>query len=201
MARLSKYTHWFSPLLCLMVTGLLGGCLFTPREPGVPVGEEVEWKSPTEPAIVLENITASIEANRLVNYGRSFHEEKIEMEFDAADQSAGDPELFSDWTNVDEELRMRGIMPEEGLTTIELSWDIPDDLFEPNENEAYYENLGYRLVFGQGSKQIVYEGIVELWFFDQNGEWVIHKWLDERKPGSDQHSWGYLRLKNVIEWP
>ncbi len=178
-----------------------GGCLFSPRDPGTPENPDPSvWISPTEPEFVLANITEAFSYNRMTNYGRSFHETEVEMIFDPSDETSGDISEFMPWDGVQEEARMDAIIPEH-LPTIEVTWEIPDDINEESSSIWWYENLGYRLVFVDGSKQVVYEGECDLYFINEDGLWVINRWHDRRKADGENNTWGYLRLKNVIEWP
>jgi hypothetical protein len=199
MARLNTIAQL---ALALVVTISLGSCLFTPRDPGNPDDfDPVPWISPDEPEKVLENIAVTFSWNRMTNYGRSFSDETIEMTFDLEDQPYGDPTEFDDWTAELEEQRMRGIIPED-VSNIELTWDLSSaELIEDTDTEWHYEDLVYKLVFEKDGLDVVYEGEIYLWFIDDGGLWYISKWWDEKKTGSENNSWGYLRLKNVIEWP
>ena len=73
-------------------------------------------------------------------------------------------------------------------------------MIEESIDVKYYQDLPYRVVVTRGVTQQVFSGQVDLWFADDGqGLWMINKWID-RGDGSQNNTWGWLRLKKEIEW-
>ena len=188
----------FSALLLLWLMMLLcDGCLFTPRETGQGSGSG-NYQTQTEPAIGLVNIEYGLENFELSTYGKAFAEGSIVMEFD--NEGVGNPDEFLDWTKEQEEALMTLILVG-NVDRVEVSWlDSDPDLIEESIDVKYYQDLPYRVVVTRGVTQQVFSGQVDLWFADDGqGLWMINKWID-RGDGSQNNTWGWLRLKKEIEW-
>ncbi len=183
-------------LLLLVISG--SACLFSPRETGHGGGGGI-YIPQTEPEIGLTNIKAGLEIYEMSTYGRAFAEDQIKMEF--AEIGVGDPSLFDNWNNTQEEALMTSILVGNS-STVEIHWQDPIPPLAVQEvDEKYYEDLEYRVVVTNSGAERVFEGKVDLWFKEQSdGLWLINKWIDKEADTSINHTWGWLRLKNTIEW-
>ena len=187
-------------LLLLAAGGLIGGCLLSTRddEGGGETPPPTIWVPPVALGNALGNIQRSLENGVLTNYGNSFNENQFELELDPADISELGQNEFESWSAVQEEQRMTGIL---GGSPAELKvfW-VPADSLEESANVRYYRDLAYRLEFTEPTRSVTYSGLVDLWFEDDGtGEWYIIRWVDKRD-GSPNRTWGWLRARNQVEF-
>jgi hypothetical protein len=182
----------------VLAMALLGGCLFQPRDS--KRGEDtpqIAWVPPVALGNALGNMERALESKRLDNYERSFSEAHFSMELDPADEAELGQNEFESWSASLEGQRMAGIL---GSTagTVAVHWVLGDSLdLQPLR---YYEDLGYRLVFTGTSGSAEYSGRVDLYFEDDgSGQWYITRWVDKRD-GSTNRTWGWLRAQNVVEF-
>ncbi len=141
-------------------------------------------------------MTIALEAQILINYGRSFSEHIFEIVMDPADEDELGENPFSVWTAVQEEQRMSGILDAtEASLTVE--WTVRDSLDDLTGLRSY-EDLGYLLRFEKPGSTVEYSGNVDLWFDeDETGQWFIVKWIDKRD-NSGRRTWCWLRAANRI---
>lgn len=187
-------------LLCGLLAG--SGC-FETRDPIAPDtgGPEIPWENPTEPAIALGNIKASIEAKVLDNYANSFAEGELDMKMSEAEIGNLTPpeNPFNPWTSEDERVRMENAFS--GTTaSVLLTWTFTSETLKDGEDgERYYEDLTYELKFELGGVESLYSGQVDLYFAEDNlGLWRISRWHD--KKNSDNPTWCWLRSEGRVDF-
>jgi hypothetical protein len=188
--------------LALVLALAAAGCIFTTREPEGGIGPSgPAWVSPHFLGNQLGNMKRALESNPkvLTNYGRAFRSGPITMELDPSDLAdTGDTE-FQDWTASKEEQRMSGIL-NQAAATLAVAWTVGDSLDE-GSSVQYYRDLTYRLTFSKSCRSVVYSGKVDLYYEDDGtGSWYITRWVDKRD-GSANHTWGWLRARNRVEFP
>jgi hypothetical protein len=186
--------------LGLILVALGGGCIFQPREAQDPnTNPGLDWVQPQYLGNALGNMKRSLEGKVLTNYERSFSEAGLVMELDPSDLSDLGENPFDPWSKTQEGARMTGIL-NQTTATLSVTWAVGDSLDE-SASEMYYRDLGYRLTFTKGGVSVVYSGKVDLHFTDDGtGSWYITKWVDKRD-GSANHTWGWLRGRNQVEFP
>jgi hypothetical protein len=186
--------------LAFLLVLLLAGCLLSTRdgeEPGEN-GDVYVWVPPVTLGNALGNMARSLEAGVLTNYGNSFSDDGLEMELDPADLAELGQNEFDEWSAAQEEERMAGIL-NSTEATLEVFW-VPEDSIDQSASVRYYEDLAYRLEFSEPTRAVTYSGKVDLWFEDDGtGEWYITKWIDKRD-GSPNRTWGWLRARNQVEF-
>ncbi len=184
-----------------LLVGSLAGCIFSTREPeSSGGGSGVEWVSPQTLGSALGNMKRALDAKEVINYGRSFSGAHLEMVLDPADLGElGDAASeFESWSAQLEEQRMLGIL-NATLATLTVAWTVQDSLDE-SASIRYYKDLGYRLTFVQTPRTVVYSGKADVYFEDDGtGQWFIIKWVDKRD-GSSNRTWGWLRARNAVEF-
>lgn len=186
--------------LGLVLVVLAGGCIFEPREAQDPTQVSgPPWVPPLYLGNALGNMKRSLESKVLTNYGRAFSGTSLLMELDPSDLSDLGENLFDPWSASQEEARMTGIL--NGTTaTLSVTWTVGDSLDE-SSSERYYRDLRYRLTFTRSGISVVYSGMVDLYFTDDGtGSWYVTKWVDKRD-GSANRTWGWLRGRNQVEFP
>lgn len=179
-------------LLALGLLPFVAGCgLFDPRDPEDTGGvDQVPWIPPTSMALALQNMETTIEAKSITNYDRSLAQEfEIEPDFSDAQEAPDIVSRFAEWGREDEVTAMAEILSNDG--DVSLLWTVRDSITS-SSTEAYYEDLGYRLVFQSGTKETVFSGKVDLHFLEDNGQWFVTRWVDKRD-GSGNTTWGMLR--------
>lgn len=188
--------------VCLTIgaLSLTGCCLFQTREPPPGDGDgKVQWIPPEAMHIALGNMKRSLEAKVLTNYGLSFSEVILEMIMDLADEGALGDNPFEVWSRREEEQRMRGILTATDASLV-VTWTVGDSIQE-TANDQYYEDLEYRLEFDLDGQLAIYTGLVDLWFRDSgDGLWHVTRWIDKRD-GSANSTWCWLRAVNKVEFP
>lgn len=85
----------------LVLVGLLGCDLFTPREPEAPVAESGTFLQPDTPERVVENLQAAIAERNAGNYVRSLAEDFAFVP--TASAQSRDPALWAGWNRAREE--------------------------------------------------------------------------------------------------
>jgi hypothetical protein len=94
---------------------------------------------------------------------------------------------------------MLGIL-NQAAATLSVTWTVRDSL-EESSSVRYYRDLGYRLTFTLGGKSVTYSGLVDLYFEDDGGGlWFFTMWTDKRD-GSSNRTWGWLRGRRRVEFP
>ncbi len=192
-----------SALLFLAVAGAGCGLLDT-RDPEPPREIiEIPYETPDEPAVVLRNIEATLEAKSTINYETSLLED---FTFRPTDADAQDFEALLPWTKEKEvavtDAFLNDFLIETGAVT--LTWTVPSQFLEAGqspqgERQVYYQDLGYRLEFQLGDLTRVYSGECDLYFRETGvgNLWAIYDWQD-KEDGSSNETWGRLRIDRRV---
>ena len=100
---------------------------------------------------------------------------------------------------------MQDVLASAGNATVELRWaftpDQPDSIPPEGEIGWWYKELSYRLVFTEGADSVAYAGLVDLYFQDDDGTYLITRWADKTDRQGGDHTWGWLRYQAEVEWP
>lgn len=184
----------------LLVT--LGCGIFDTRDPEPPSDtEEIPFQNPIEPRIVLENTKATLERFSSGNYINALLED-FAFSPDPVDAADWDGRA---WGKQQEQTAtdaiLRAARGGNGTGTLVLTWDVPEQTRDAGtgplgEPQEYYENLGYQIVFTQGTATVTYAGKANLYFRQgSTGLWAIYNWEDLQE--DDTHpTWGRLRITN-----
>jgi len=174
-------------LVCLSLVVCAGCGLFDLREPENPdSGPQVPFEIPTEPRIALENLKATTEARVVTNFDRSLTADYI-FRFDPFEAPSD-----TVW-NKDRDIQaITAMFRNESKVT--LNWAVTDS--GNIEDDFFYRNLGYRLVFRLGvADSVVIIGKCTMYFRLDQQQWLIYRWADVKVSGDpDVYSWGYARL-------
>jgi hypothetical protein len=178
---------------------LVAGCLFQPRDNEDPIPDtEITWVTPNALGSALGNMERALEGKSLGNYGRSFSAEEFAMVLDPADEAELGQNEFETWSATLEEQRMAGILAAT-TATLTVFW-VPQDSLQESADVRWYDDLNYRLSFSGPQGTVDYSGIVDLYFRDDGtGQWYIIRWED-RRDGSTNRTWGWLRARNQVEF-
>jgi len=195
---------WLAAGAALILCGQLAGCLLQTRPdegpPGGNPNDQANWAQPVALGIALGNIKRALEAQQrnLTNYGNSFSDTGFELIIDPADESELGGNPFTEWSATLEEQRMTGILSSVSAK-ITLTWT-PRDSIDYSSSVRYYQDLVYRLKFEESTRSVTYSGKADVWFTDDGqGQYFITKWVDKRD-GSPNRTWGWLRARNQLEF-
>lgn len=184
----------------LLLVLFLSGCgIFDTRTPETPEGEEVPFENPDEQSIVLTNIEVTLEAKRTINYGRSLVEEGFSYE-----PAPGDVQDFNarypTYGRQEEMQAIGAVLTVEG--ELDLVWGDPGQPRQgENENETFFDDLTYEIVFTQADRSITYSGICDMYFReDLNGLFSIFR-VEDNEDGSGRPTWTRLRIRGAGVFP
>lgn len=174
------------------------GCgLFDPRDPEDPVSVRSTYAPPTEPAIVLENMTAALRELNSVNYLRCLSDTGAggAFQFIPTPAAAGIYSVFAGWDRSSEEgwfLNVRSRLPSGSAMTVifsspvaqgvqpdSVTYDVPYDLSVPHGQAGL-------------AQRVVGRSIMTLVLDRRTGLWFIRRWQDVSL-ASDQPSWSDVK--------
>lgn len=174
------------PAAALLLCFAAAGCgLFDPRDPEEPVNVEVDYNTPIEPRIALRNIEATTEARFIGNFQRAIASD-YRFRFDPFDAGAD-----TVW-RLDRDLQALNRLFQNPVASVDLTWTVRDS--GNIEEDFFYRNLGYLLVFrNSATDSVVFGGRCTLYFRLEGVEWLIYRWADVRDETAEL-TWGYARL-------
>lgn len=191
-------------LAIVLAAVLTAGCgVLEPRDANPPdTGPDIPFENPVEPQIVLDNIEATLEAKSEINYRESLAPDFIATALGSSDNCG----IVEDgWTREDEIDLTRLWTSTEA--TIALDWSPPpggfDEFFDEGtspdgEEQRRYEGIGYTLTITEGEQSITYSGLVNMYFREVAGVWIIYRW-DDLDDGSSNFTWTRIRCVGQVE--
>lgn len=173
---------------------LASACLFEPREPSEPSGEQVQWIRPIEPENVLSNMRAAVNAQQRTNYENSLGDEFV---FLPGLQAAGEapPGYFDEFDKRRELGALDKLFTQADSLHLEWNFDPNTDLTMDGTDAAEVILDNYELFVDytegeerifQGSTKLYLEYIGEPWH-----QWFLVGW--DESEFNDAESWGLLR--------
>lgn len=164
----------------------LSGCIFSTRDPNPPPSTEanVEWKNPTEPATVLQNLKVTFGARTEANWGRSLTDD-FSIVPDPSDVAEFGSEVFANWSKAKESQAVRDFLQSAlaAQATASLTWTPAGSTKNsPDGDGVYYDDLKYLARFGTpAGADTAFSGLVDLYMRESTGGiWAIYKWEDKR---------------------
>lgn len=166
------------------------GCgLFDVREPSKPTQIEVDYDLATEPRIALRNLERSTEARTIANYDRAVLADIYRFRPDPFDVTGSD----TLWTWNQDQSRLTGLFQNEA--EVDLTWTVRDS--GSVDDDLFYRNLGYRLVFRfDETDSVVLGGRCTIYFRQVGLEWKIFRWADVRDETAER-TWGSAKLTGL----
>ncbi len=174
------------------------GCgLFEPRDPEDPISVRSTYTPPTEPAMVLENMAASLRELNSVNYLRCLSDTGTGglFQFVPTAAAAGIYGVFATWDRSSEEawfLSARSRLPSgstmivtfstpvaQGVQPDSVTYDVPYDLTVPHGQAGIAQHVGGR-------------SLLTLVLDRRTGLWSIRRWQDVAL-SSTQSTWSDLK--------
>ncbi len=183
-------------LLAVAAALLVGGCIFSPREPdGPPEGNVTDWQTPISTSIVLSNLKAAFEGEGLTNY-RDCFADSFRFHVDPSDSLDAGQEggVYLNWDRDDEEQAANGIFGDASSITLSFS-----TIQEPDESsDDTYRIEEYTLTIEWDApaqhEETLYKGRASLHMRrDSTGRWAIYRWVDRRLSTGTSPTWGWLR--------
>ncbi|ACY47611.1 hypothetical protein [Rhodothermus marinus] len=175
----------------LVLVGLLGCDLFTPREPEAPVAESGTFLQPDTPERVVENLQAAIAERNAGNYVRSLAEDFAFVP--TASAQSRDPALWAGWNRAREEqyftAMVAAVTPS---ATPQLQLSNQTASFE--SESRYVLEATYRLTVPhtRPDAPTIVEGRL-VWEIVQqpSGLWALSRWTDRQQ--GETPSWSDLK--------
>jgi hypothetical protein len=176
---------------------LMGGCIFSPREPdGPPEGNPTNWETPISTAIVLANLRAAFEGEGVTNY-RDCFADSFRFHVDPSDSlDAGQEghDRYADWTRDDEEHAANSVFGAASDISLTFTTIQPPD--ESADITYRIEEYSLTIVWGASGQhqEVTYKGRATLHMRrDATGRWAIFRWVDRRLSTGSYTTWGVLR--------
>lgn len=185
-------------LIAAALLAALAGCLFSTREPeDSPDTGQIQFDTPTEPRLVLDNVRRTFAARSITNYDRSIFRE---FEF-RPDPSDDIPDGFFDaWGRVEEIDGMAAVLSSEG--TVTFTWTPAGDPIavpDGDPDDRFYEGLAYQMRFTKAGKIVTMSGRCDLYMRYVDGLYEIYRW-DDIMDGSGNETLGMRRWKGPVLW-
>ncbi len=174
-------------------TILASGCVFQPREPMAPSGDNVEWIRPIEPGNVLANMRSAVNAQQETNYSNSLAEGFLFVPLQR-DVDAAPPDYFEDFDKERELAAIRKLYTQ--TTTLQLEWNFNpnEDILEETGNEVKIELDDYQLTVTYTSgDEVLYQGYAVITMRYENSQWQLYLWDESGSDSPEENSWGRLR--------
>jgi hypothetical protein len=176
---------------------LASGCVFEPRVPLDPSGEEVDWIRPTAPENVLFNMKAALESRTSTNYGNSLSDD---FRFVPSSVVGNDyPGYFENFGKDRELEAVNKLYQRVDSLRVEWNYDVNNDLVVEGDRATIFLESYQLYVSYVGSPQVVYEGYAELILEYKSSNWILVDW--DESPALSPNSWGLLRAELDVPPP
>lgn len=179
-----------------MIT-ILGCDIFETREPESPTQMSSNFRPPTQPEIVLENLRSAISERNTENYLRSFVDSAFStrrFEFIPTQEAQSQYfTVFSSWS-LESEREYFENLRSQTLPSAFSTLILNEERFESLQSDSAVYNANYRVVFQHNRSDTPTEAKGNLLIYlstDSRNNWVIHRWVDF-KTGLD-FSWSELK--------
>jgi hypothetical protein len=171
--------------------------LFSTREPELPVNPQSSWVPPLSAEQVLANLQNAIFERNLENFTRSLVNPSSGIRtfrFDPDPEVASNyAVVFQDWNQDKERSVMQqafALVPTDSTLFLAFIENIQEVIV--SDSAVLVRKYRLELHHGESSLPSDYEGISEFWLSpDQQGEWSIYRWIDNRVSGLP--SWSLLK--------
>lgn len=182
----------FIPVVFVLVSLAVNGCIFEPRQPDEPVEEERSWVNPTNPRNVFTNLKTGLSEERNSNYERS-----LAANFTFVPRPEDETQLpggaFDDWTKqVEMEMltRLKGDYP--GERSIQFGENGKFERESIEVGKAEFEGPYILVVKNASGVEETYSGKAIFYIEETSQGWALVKWEDIDVFGSNP-TFGYLR--------
>ncbi len=185
-------------LMAGVLLAALAGCLFSTREPeDSPDTDQVQFDTPTEPRLVLDNVRRTFVAKSITNYDRSLFGE-FEFRPDPSDDIP--PGFFDNWGRSEEIAGMAAVLSSEGAVV--FTWTPAGDPIavpDGDPDDRFYEGLAYQMRFTHANRTVTMSGRCDLYMSYVDGLYEIYRW-DDIMDGSGNETLGMRRWKGPVTW-
>ena len=182
-------------LCSIALACVLTACFQTrPVEP--PSSSSSDWVSPTDYAILLDNLKTAITQRNTQNYLRCFNQESLNF-VPAASLFNDNESIWLNWTAQDEQAYFDNMVADLALTSGNSLSLIEQDLQDVSADSLrYVGNYNLRIQHPDTAMTTLFKGQIQLVIrLNAFNEWAIDRWIDiETHPDS---SWSALKLKYV----
>ncbi len=171
--------------------------IFETREPESPTQAGSNFRPPTQPEVVLDNLQNAISERNTENYLRSFVDSTFSSrQFEFIPTQEAQSRYFTVFLNWSLDLEreyfenLRSQTVPSAFSTLIFN----DGRFESLQSDSAEYNANYRIVFQHNRPDTPTEAEGTVLFYlstDSRNNWAIHRWVDF-KTGSD-FSWSELK--------
>lgn len=182
----------FVPVVFVLVSLAVNGCIFEPREAATPVEEDRSWVNPTSPRSVFTNLRTGLAEERSSNYERSL---AVNFTFvpRPEDEAQLPPGAFDNWTKQVEMgmlTRLKGDYP--GGRSIQFGEDGRFERESIEVGKAEFEGPYTLVVKNASGEEETYSGKAIFYIEDTSQGWALVRWEDIDVFGNNP-TFGYLR--------
>jgi hypothetical protein len=176
-----------------------GACnIFEPRTPESPAQSGLDFRPPTDPAIVIANLESAVEQKSVANYVSCFADPaKTNRPFSfqpASDASAQYPGLFSSWSNANEQEYFQNLVAKtlsgafSSLSLVSKSSIITPDsvIYSYDYTFTFEHSVPAFAKTARGSLQFTL-------VVDNSNFWTISRWMDYAS--TSDPSWSLFKAK------
>lgn len=182
-------------LLVLLLIGVAGCDLFSPRDPETPMTAGGTFLQPDTPEQVVENIQAAIAELNTPNYSRSL-DPTLEY-FPTARADASDPAIWSSWAQSDEE-RYFSSMAASAQFASNHELRLNDQNVSLISDTRYELDASYVLTVNHNRPDVgttVQGRLIWVILQGEDGLWRLQQWTDREVGGAT--SWSDLKAEFV----
>ena len=183
---------WFVRSMTIVMMIACSGCIFEPRTPEPPSGEDkYPWIVPNLPKTVFHNLSTGLASNTDSNYERSL-DATFTFHPTAQDSINLGPEKFAGWTKaVELDWLVRVKTLDVGARTIQFGDAKGNFPYEDEEAQSATYEGPYKMVL-VGAAQDTFAGIARFTLTRGTQGWMMTRWTDIEASESYATS-GYLR--------
>ncbi len=169
--------------------------IFEPRTAEPPTVEKSDFKPPTTPDIVIENLVSSIAEKNSINYVQCLAGPNLDFSFIPANDSKYNFfSVYSDWNVSSERAYFDNIIiqtDKDASAQLTLSNEI-----KQSSSDSVIYNANYNLNIRHSASGIPQTAIGNLQFTikrDKNNNWYITRWIDLKV--QNQFSWSDMKAR------
>jgi hypothetical protein len=188
---------WLTLFFFLLVLVPAGCSLFEPRDAEEPSQSGLDFRPPTEPSILIDNLQAAIDQKNLANYtscfadpskGKPFHF------FPSAEALAQYPSVLDDWTYTDEQAYFQNMMaktPASAFTNLVLTLRSSS---VTADSVVYSYDYTLTIEHSDASFPKTARGNLQFMLApDRSNFWAIYRWNDYKTTG--EVTWSMFKGK------
>ncbi len=183
-------------LIYIIVATLVCSCnMFEPRDAEDPTVQKSDYKPPTDPDIVIENLISAVKEKNSINYTQCLGGPNLGFSFTpAAESKSNFLSIYVDWDVNSEKAYFENLI-------IQTAKDSPAKLslnnpIRQSSSDSVIYNANYTFSFQHSANGIPQISVGNLQFTikrDKNNNWYITRWIDLKT--ANQFSWSDMKAR------